>query len=276
MVEQEQITPLATLLTRDGTQFVSRILHQLKGLDDGIKEPILNPQFLMALFPIDHICFRVATWEEYQYRKQELVTLGSQLLIETDIGGRPISTFLLPKELTLKVPDPDWVGCSWDVIGEDGKQNLDSREGRWAFGSHGTREIRVLEVPAPKPGADYPSGFEHIEFAVGDLKSDFLINDFTVASIHDREAVCEQKRLDQARLVLRELLPKITSPWHKYIDLKGMNKKEFNIDVRIEMPAPSKVTANLYNFDSRAKSCIKYHWLPLERVIEIEKNKRRD
>ena len=49
------------------------------------------------------------------------------------IAGRPISTYLLKKPM------------QWNHI-----------------------NVRCLEVPCPKPGRPYKSGFEHIEIVVGD------------------------------------------------------------------------------------------------------------
>ena len=54
-----------------------------------------------------------------------------QLLIESMIGGRPIATFLLTKPMLFR--------------------NL---------------TIRCIEVPCPKPGRPYKSGWEHVEFAL--------------------------------------------------------------------------------------------------------------
>jgi len=56
-----------------------------------------------------------------------------ELLIESMIGGRPIATYRLTEPLTFR----DF-------------------------------KIRCVEVPCPKPGRPYQSGWEHVEFAIGD------------------------------------------------------------------------------------------------------------
>ncbi|MBC7712862.1 MAG: VOC family protein [Rhizobacter sp.] len=77
---------------------------------------------------LDHICYRVATDDEYQTKKVELLDHGI-LLIESMVNGRMISTYKLNVALHFN-----------------------------------NRIIDVLELPAPKPGASYSSGLEHVEF----------------------------------------------------------------------------------------------------------------
>ncbi len=84
---------------------------------------------------LDHICYRVATETEYQSKKAELLNHG-KLLIESMVNGRMISTFKLNSPIHFK-----------------------------------NRVIDVLELPAPKMGASYNSGLEHVEFVTkGPLK----------------------------------------------------------------------------------------------------------
>ncbi|XGC82015.1 VOC family protein [Bdellovibrio bacteriovorus] len=78
----------------------------------------------------DHLCFRVATTEEYQEYKTHLLNHGT-LLTEAHVNGRPIATFKLHTPFKTK-----------------------------------THEIPLVELPAPKPGANYASGFEHAEFII--------------------------------------------------------------------------------------------------------------
>ena len=77
---------------------------------------------------LDHICYRVATEAEYQTKKVELLDHGS-LLIESMINGRMISTYKLHSPIHFN-----------------------------------NRIIDVLELPAPKAGANHKSGLEHVEF----------------------------------------------------------------------------------------------------------------
>ena len=61
-----------------------------------------------------------------------------RLLVESDIGGRPIATFKLTTPIEVR-----------------------SRDG-------GTRFVDVVEIPSPKDGSPYGAGLEHVEFVVGD------------------------------------------------------------------------------------------------------------
>ena len=76
---------------------------------------------------IDHLCYRVNTDEDYRHFKNEL-TQFSNLLIESDVNGRLISTFKLHQPIYFN-------GWSLDLV----------------------------ELPAPKIGKKTIEGFEHIE-----------------------------------------------------------------------------------------------------------------
>lgn len=79
-------------------------------------------------WPVDHLCYRTQTEAEYLFYKNELSQF-SQLLIESEVNGRFISTFKLFESLKYQ-----------------------------------SRYIDLIELPAPKPGKITPTGFEHIEF----------------------------------------------------------------------------------------------------------------
>ncbi len=78
----------------------------------------------------DHICYRVATFDEYERCKIQFLAF-SNLLLESPVGGRPISTFKLFKPLQFS---------------------------HW--------QIDVIELPAPKTGKNFSTGFEHIEMVI--------------------------------------------------------------------------------------------------------------
>lgn len=78
----------------------------------------------------DHICFRVGTSEEYQFYKTMLANHGS-LLTEAVVNGRAISTFRLNPVFQTE-----------------------------------NHKVPLLELPAPKPGTSYSTGFEHCEFVM--------------------------------------------------------------------------------------------------------------
>lgn len=79
-------------------------------------------------YPLDHLCYRVSTLEEYKIKKAELLNFG-ELLIESMVNHRLISTFKLHAPIVFK-----------------------------------NRKIDLLELPAPKSGHSYKSGLEHVEF----------------------------------------------------------------------------------------------------------------
>ncbi|MEM7575617.1 MAG: VOC family protein [Bacteroidota bacterium] len=85
----------------------------------------------LADYPLDHICYRVATTDRYQQLKTQLLS-SNELLAETLINGRPIATFRLKTPLRYQ-----------------------------------DRQIELLELPSPKPGSPYAEGYEHVEFVVG-------------------------------------------------------------------------------------------------------------
>lgn len=76
---------------------------------------------------IDHLCFRVATQQNYEKYKSDFV-LFADLLIESEVSGRLISTYKMHKPVRFK---------NW--------------------------QIDVVELPAPKKGKVTHEGFEHIE-----------------------------------------------------------------------------------------------------------------
>ncbi len=85
----------------------------------------------VAPYELDHVCYRADTLDTYAAKKRELETLG-RLLTEADVNGRPIATYYLREPLRYE-----------------------------------NREIRLVELPAPKPSKPTAAGLEHAEFAVG-------------------------------------------------------------------------------------------------------------
>jgi len=102
-------------------------------------QEVVEAGFDLADFSqIDHMCYRVSTVEQYQAKKQQLLTIGD-LLGETQVNGRPISTFRLHTPV---------------------------RYGQW--------RIDAVELPAPKEGAAMKEGLEHVEFVLFDSFEVFL------------------------------------------------------------------------------------------------------
>lgn len=107
--------------------FLEQLFEEIKvsGLD-------LSTQML------DHICYRTTSHQNYQQTKELFEDVGI-LLIESEIGGRPIATYKLHKPICFN-----------------------------------GRAIRVVEVPAPKEGAPYKEGFEHAEFVIDEYFDSFI------------------------------------------------------------------------------------------------------
>lgn len=81
-------------------------------------------------YQADHVCYRVGTLAEYESEKLAWLK-RADLLHEAQISGRPIAAFRLHQPIRFE-----------------------------------TRTIRLVELPAPKPGSPYPTGWEHAEFVV--------------------------------------------------------------------------------------------------------------
>lgn len=106
---------------------------------DAILSRVVDEGFDLADFvQIDHMCYRTTSLDNYVQKKQELEAVA-RLLGETQINGRPISTFRLNKPVV-----------------------------------HGTWRIDAIELPAPKAGAEHAEGLEHIELVLYDDIPTFL------------------------------------------------------------------------------------------------------
>lgn len=81
-------------------------------------------------FESDHLCFRVGSSEVYEFYKEALSHHG-ELLTESQVNGRAISTFRLHSPFKTD-----------------------------------THKVPLVELPAPKAGSPYSTGFEHAEFVI--------------------------------------------------------------------------------------------------------------
>ncbi|PIZ95019.1 MAG: hypothetical protein COX80_05185 [Candidatus Magasanikbacteria bacterium CG_4_10_14_0_2_um_filter_33_14] len=112
----------------------------------GDVSPFLERLFLLlkkdhidvSNYELDHVCYRVETMKRYKELKKKLKRYGD-LLSETEIGGRPISTFKLYKPLQFA-----------------------------------NRNIYCIELPAPKDNSFYKEGYEHAEFVIDLSFQDFM------------------------------------------------------------------------------------------------------
>lgn len=115
---------------------------------------------------IDHLCYRVETENDYQKMKMDFSRF-SDLLIESPVQGRLISTFQLKRQVVFN-----------------------------------QRVIALVELPAPKTGKQVKTGFEHIE-VVCSLSFEELRKRYANISTDDRGLLKEFNRefeinLDQA------------------------------------------------------------------------------
>ncbi len=108
------------LFNQQATLFLNTLAEDLRA-----QKLVLEPHW-----NVDHVCYRASSESEYHTLKLEFLQF-SELLIESPVNGRMISTF--------KLFDP--------------LQFLD-----W--------QIDVVELPSPKPNAPTPTGFEHIEVVI--------------------------------------------------------------------------------------------------------------
>jgi hypothetical protein len=81
-----------------------------------------------AEYPLTHLCYRVATLEEYEAKKEALSQLGEPIQ-EFEAEGRPYMTFKLHQPI--------------------------------AFGDH---KVDLIALPAPKAGKAYQTGLQHVAF----------------------------------------------------------------------------------------------------------------
>ena len=100
----------------------------------------------------DHLCYRVGSQAEYEHFRHELAS-RARLLTEALVNGRPICTFRLA-------------------------------EGFRA----GDRLVELVELPAPKPGAAYATGFEHAEFVITETFEDFAARYPGLAFVRSRSS----------------------------------------------------------------------------------------
>jgi len=96
----------------------------------------------------DHVCYRTDSIEQYTSLVEALVSSADvfTLLVESEIGGRPIATFKLAAQIEIKSADGD-------------------------------HSIDVIEIPSPKEGSPYKAGLEHVEFVIGDGTHKSPMND---------------------------------------------------------------------------------------------------
>jgi len=112
----------------DYHSFLKLILEEIKA--EGFE--------LSDFVQMDHVCYRVPSFESYESKKLELFRVG-KLLGEAQINGRPIAVFRLNEPIY-----------------------------------HDTWRIDTVELPAPKKDVETKEGLEHVELVLFDDKDAFL------------------------------------------------------------------------------------------------------
>lgn len=101
----------------DYDAFLNELFFMLEDIDLDVEK-----------YEMDHICYRVKDLDTYASKKIELEKHG-ELLIESIVNGRNISTFKLTNPIEFK-----------------------------------NRKVFLIELPAPKNNHAYENGLEHVEF----------------------------------------------------------------------------------------------------------------
>lgn len=195
-------------------------------------------------YSVDHVCWRTETWTEYTQliealKEQEHQPQGKtraifHLLIESEVGGRLISTFELAKDATMF---------------------LDETNGNHGDDCKKCHRVSVIEIPSPKPGSPYPSGLEHVEFILPPS------SDGGSSTANDIVSPLNDDVHQQAFQTLMKLHPHL--PWNT----KAMKSKAINPDISLSMELRDVTTSS-----ERRRTCsAKFHLVPLADVIASEK-----
>ena len=136
-------------------QFLKYVFMALDGMNLDISE-----------YPADHVCWRTESIEEYSDLVSALKAAPDEvlLLVESEIGGRPIATF--------EVLEP-----------------IDCGNGR---------VIGVVEIPAPKDSRAYKRGMEHVEFVVTDDNKNESVSTNSLSDKTHRATLEEFMRMNGA------------------------------------------------------------------------------
>jgi predicted metalloenzyme YecM len=126
------------------SEFLATLQQQVPPFVKAIETYLANTYNMdVSCYMADHVCWRTETLEEYSALVEGLKRNADSitLLVESEIGGRPIATFWL----------------------KQGIQVFATTNG----GTDHHRVIHILEIPAPKFGSVYKRGLEHVEFVIG-------------------------------------------------------------------------------------------------------------
>jgi predicted metalloenzyme YecM len=117
---------------------INKTLWEYSIFLDKIFKNLENDKIDISNYELDHICYRVESYQKYLEIKNQLLEI-SILLTETLIWWRNISTFKLNKPLIYK-----------------------------------KRKIYLIELPSPKKWSNYSDWYEHIEFVIDESFESFI------------------------------------------------------------------------------------------------------
>ena len=192
----------------------------------------------VSTYEADHVCWRTETWEEYEalvgslkQQQQQQQDSVCKLLIESNIGGRPIATASLHEAII--VPSRATATASIST-----KSN--------------SRSIQVIEIPAPKEGSFYKRGLEHVEFVIGDSTT----SSSTTFTSNNKDALTP-KNDHRHQSILEDFMKEYPSiPWNTKAKSKNVNPD---------------ISLKVYLKKDFGQCSVKFHLMPLAEVIAYEK-----
>jgi predicted metalloenzyme YecM len=129
------------------TDFQQHLSNHIPLFVANVEKTMLLEGMDVSTFFLDHCCYRTESTLQYSHLKLLLLRI-SVLLVESEIGSRPIATFKLNNPIICK------------------------HLNRY-------RSINIIELASPKLKSYYPSGLEHVEFVINptcllDFKNKYL------------------------------------------------------------------------------------------------------
>ena len=243
---------------RTSIDFVSQLREQVPRFIHVVEETLWHQYHMdVSGYEADHVCWRTETWDEYEtlvtaLKEQQAPYLDNaststdsknnrcELLIESNIGGRPIATFSLYEGISV-VPLRE---------GTDG-------------GTKNNRSIRVIEIPAPKEGSFYQRGLEHVEFVVPMANTATTTTTTSSETAESEQPYYLLTPLNDHRhqSTLEAFMNRYPSlPWNT----KALSKK-INCDISLKLDLKD------HGGDFGGMCSVKFHLMPLAKVISYEK-----
>ena len=232
--------------TSIASDFLLTLKAQVPVFVQSVEEALIRDRNLdVSAYEADHVCWRTETWEEYEelvgslkeYKDNKNKNGCCELLIESNIGGRPIATFSLHQGII--VPPRATASASMK--------------------RSSSRSIHVIEIPAPKEGSFYKRGLEHVEFVIGDCTTTTTTTTTSSTTVTDSNInnSLTPKNDDRHHSTLEDFMKRYPSiPWN----IKAKEKK-VNPDISLMVDLKKDF----------GKCSVKFHLMPLAEVIAYEK-----